>query len=339
MGTRRTRDVGFFLAIALLLITSAVQGAPNASMVAATPGPFAQLLEAIAEAEPRIAVNVTNTPGDADSVFTIIEPGSYYLTGNVVGEPGKHGVKIVASGVSLDLRGFALIGVASSLDGIHVVPVAPNGGFLRTMLSVHNGSAQFWGGSGVSFEGASVSQLRDIRAWNNAGDGIRLGAQSQTIRCESSQNGSRGIAGVYTGNVVKECISHNNAGAGIDVFRASRVEGCSCLNNAGDGIVTRGDCLVSENLCDANGYFGNGSGIHVLAEGGTRIQRNNVTNNDKGIMVDSTANLIVGNSASGNETNYEIADGNSYGPIVNVAGMGDISADAAASHPWANMDF
>ena len=43
---------------------------PPAGPVAPTPGP-----------EPRIAINATNTPGDADSVYRIAQPGSYYLTG------------------------------------------------------------------------------------------------------------------------------------------------------------------------------------------------------------------------------------------------------------------
>ena len=57
--------------------------------------------------EPRIAINTASTPGDADSVFRITQPGSYYLTGNTSGVAAKHGIEIDASDVTLDLMGRA----------------------------------------------------------------------------------------------------------------------------------------------------------------------------------------------------------------------------------------
>ena len=52
-------------------------------------GVFAPTLKNLQAVEPRVEINVTNTPGDADSVFRIVQSGSYYLTGNISGEPGK----------------------------------------------------------------------------------------------------------------------------------------------------------------------------------------------------------------------------------------------------------
>jgi hypothetical protein len=37
-------------------------------------------------------------PATPDSLFKIIQPGSYYLTGNITGVVGKHGIKIAAGG-------------------------------------------------------------------------------------------------------------------------------------------------------------------------------------------------------------------------------------------------
>ena len=37
--------------------------------------------------------------------------------------------------------------------------------------------------------------------------------------------------------------------------------------------------------------------------------------------------------------NYVIAAGNSFGPIVNVQGVGDITGTANANHPWANFSY
>src|SRR3989304_4869431 len=54
----------------------------------------------------RTPIGANTTPGDADSLFMITQPGSYYLTGNIIGVSGKFGIEINASGVTLDLMGF-----------------------------------------------------------------------------------------------------------------------------------------------------------------------------------------------------------------------------------------
>ena len=51
-----------------------------------------------------------------------------------------------------------------------------------------------------------------------------------------------------------------------------------------------------------------------------RIKANTVTGNDRGIVVDSTASLIIRNSASVNTINYVIVTNNSYG-IIRLAGL------------------
>ena len=81
-------------------------------------GPVIPTMKTLAEVEPRIAVNAINTPGDTNALFSITEPGSYYLTANVVGVVGKDGIVIQVSDVTLDLNGFALIGVPGSRRGI-----------------------------------------------------------------------------------------------------------------------------------------------------------------------------------------------------------------------------
>src|SRR3954470_4200181 len=84
------------------------------------PGAPAPTMKTLDQVEPRTPIDATHTPGDADSLFKITQPGSYYLTANVTGVPAKHGVEIAASGVTLDLNGFDLVGVPGSLDGVSV---------------------------------------------------------------------------------------------------------------------------------------------------------------------------------------------------------------------------
>ena len=49
--------------------------------------------------------------------LTIDEPGSYFLSRDVTGVAGQNGIIINASDVTIDLNGFALIGVPGSLRG------------------------------------------------------------------------------------------------------------------------------------------------------------------------------------------------------------------------------
>ena len=70
------------------------------------PGAPAPTMKTLDQIEPRIAINATNTPGDASSLFRIAQPGSYYLTGNITGVAGKDGIEIASSNVTIDLMGF-----------------------------------------------------------------------------------------------------------------------------------------------------------------------------------------------------------------------------------------
>ena len=80
---------------------------------------------------------------------------------------------------------------------------------------------------------------------------------------------------------------------------------------------------------------GIGAGIHATAAD-NRIEGNNVTDNDRGIDVDTAGSLIVKNSASGNgppaTDNYVITGTQTIGAIVTATGT--IAAD-----PWANFWF
>ena len=97
-------------------------------------GPVAPTFKTLGEVEPRIAVNAANTPGDGNSLFRITQRGSYYLTGDITGVPGKFAITIASDNVTLDLGGFTLAGGAM---GVYVD--APAGAY-RSNVTVRNGS-------------------------------------------------------------------------------------------------------------------------------------------------------------------------------------------------------
>ena len=214
----------------IVLATSAFAGDlnPPAGPIAPTPGP-----------EPRTAINPVNTPGDANSVFRISSPGSYYLTGSVTGVAAKNGIKIEASNVTLDLMGFELVGVAGSLDGLLVSG-------LQTGLSVHNGSAHSWGTDGIDMINASGSTIFQVRSIGNSGIGIRVGSACIVRECQALSNSSSGIV---TGNrsAITRCTAQGNGAGG-----------------GGNGITTSNDCTISECVACSNGSGpSGGSGINA----------------------------------------------------------------------------
>jgi parallel beta-helix repeat protein len=332
---------------------------PPPGPVAPTPGP-----------EPRIPINATNTPGDANSIFRITQPGSYYLTGNVAGASGFNGIEITSSNVTIDLMGYTLQGAAGSLTGIVANLVVNNftlrngiitgwgsGGVTlvvtttehnRLIENIHtsaNGSAGIEAGrrtivractaranTGAGIVGLDSCQFESCIAEANVGNGITLGAGAVARACTAHDNSAVGILGSGSNARIVDCVSTSNGGDGISMLSAL-VTGCVSGSNDGDGIQASQDAIIESNVCTGNGNgSASGAGIHVIGAR-CRVQSNIVSVNDRGIEVDMAGNLVVGNTAAGNATEYDISAGNGVGPIVTAANV------ATNTNPNANFDL
>jgi parallel beta-helix repeat protein len=451
------------------------------------PGTPAPTMKTLDQIEPRKEVNATNTPGDGTSLFIISVPGSYYLSGNISGVSGKHGIRITTTDVTLDLNGFVLTGVSGSLDGISVLGGGRN-------LAIRNGTVRDWGTEGVDFAFAFYPVLEDLRLYRNGSDGLKSsggsiirgctasynvgsgfnltsvsgnagsvieiadeavvencfatgnGGNGFTIRgatitkCEARLNSGNGISaslpniastltacqasanvgdgitagdgstltnctakdnsgtnGILTGDgstltgctaysndvafgiqagdrstltnctasvntdaaadsrgisagaqcTISNCTASGNlntngtpsgsTGGGILAGGSSTVQNCTVVGNKGDGIQIAGDSRVVENNCDSNGFGGgDAAGIHSTGAD-NRIEGNNVTDNTRGIDVDSSGSLIIKNSASGSTggaaNNYTIAAGNADAAIETPG------AAFTSTNPWANFSY
>ncbi len=351
-STARSRTALASSALCLLLASGLLHAGP----LVPPAGPIGSSYKTLSEVEPRTAINLANTPGDNDaspSLYKITQPGSYYLTGNILGVSGKTGIEIASSGVTIDLMGFELRGVQGSLKGIAV--------FLpgTIAIEIRNGSVRDWGDDGIDTGSLNVkgSVLTGIRSSANGGSGVKAGFASSVSGCTVTGNAGNGIAagsgstisscaadgsgvtGIVgsNGSTITACSAYGNTASGIQAGFGATVTGCTAFFNGTDGIVSAGGCLISNcttrinardgirisskttvlgNHCVDNGYLtGDGAGIHAT-NSDNRIEGNNCSGADRGIDVDLSGNIIIKNTASGNTTNWTIAANNIYGPII-----------------------
>jgi parallel beta-helix repeat protein len=220
-------------------------------------GPVGPTAKPLGDIEPRIAINDTNTPGNATAVYRITQLGSYYLTGNLTGASGKSGIEILSANVTVDLSGFTVQGVAGSTYGVHLNSSLDNitlrNGIVRGNAS---GGAYLYSSTGM---GTLVS---DVHASDNGGIGIAAGNHSIVRNCTSHRN-QTGII-VSSASRVEGCIAEGNTGGdGIGTGYASTVVGCSSRNNSSYGVyVAQGsavtDCCAFQN--DDDGFHDGGTG-------------------------------------------------------------------------------
>ena len=329
------------------------------------PGPVASTHKTLTEVEPRIAINATNTPGDDDSVFRISQPGSYYLTGRLLGQFGKAGIEIASSNVTIDLNGFEVVGAVSSLSGVSAT-------FGFDAISVSNGIVWGWGGSGVAIQG-NGARVERVQSKQNASHGVNIGSNgvisfciarengatgfqvstgtliSDCIaatntsvgingngrclitRCTAEGNGSDGITGVFGAQIV-DCVSGSNSANGITVTSGCTVARCTVSTNFAHGISASVDALILNNACDGNGTSGTAAGI-LITSSDCRVEGNTSTDNDWGIRVTSAGNFIARNTCSGNTTlNWDIVSGNVC-LVVSATTAGAIAGNSGGSPP------
>lgn len=190
---------------------------PPPGPVASTPGP-----------EPRIAINGVNTPGDSNSIYKISQPGSYYLTGNLAGASGKHGIEISADNVTIDLMGHSLDGAPGSLSGI------VNDG-ARVSVVVRNGTLREWGSHGVLLINTTSAMVERVIVHGCGGGGITAAGNSIVLDSSAYQNGGVGIS-VTTNGVISGCSARENGENGIAAGNGSAIVSCSARQNVENGI-------------------------------------------------------------------------------------------------------
>jgi parallel beta-helix repeat protein len=253
------------------------------------PGPPAPTMKTLDQVEARTPIS--SLP------YTISMPGSYYLTGNLQGVSGSDGIKVTADNVSIDLNGFALVGVTGALTGINAGSASP----YPNNLTVRGGTIRDWA-NGIEAPNSLNLLFQDLVVAANTTYGIDGG--SGMISHVLARGNSYGITlRDPTGGTVKDCVAIDNSSIGIFVYY---------------------NTLVVDNQA-----FRNNDGIYVLSSGNKVDSNHVVTNSSYGIVVNAVLNVIIRNTAiNSGLSNYHIAAGSDVGPIGTAA---------AATSPWANI--
>ncbi|MBX9735455.1 MAG: right-handed parallel beta-helix repeat-containing protein [Phycisphaerales bacterium] len=262
-----TRAVHSLSALALLITGAALYAGP----LTPPAGPVAPTLKTLTEVEPRTAINPATATGSSTSVVVISQSGSYYLTANLVGAASKHGITIAASGVTLDLNGFEVIGngdTSGDFDGIRVASANIKN------VTVRNGHVRNWGADGIdiaNFVGTAGAHIENVRSTGNGGTGIACSTTNGVvINCLASENNGTGISAT---RLISGCSSVDNGGIGLAVGQGGSILNSVSFSNDGDGISTGFSSTVAHCTSGSNG--GNG----VVASNGTTITDSSFTGN------------------------------------------------------------
>jgi len=290
-------------------------------------------MKTLDQVEPRIPIGTDTTPGDADSLYKITSPGSYYLTGNVnITSNFKHAILIDSDDVTVDLTGYRLWsswvtippGANLDFDGIHIAAECKNIEIRNGTIASDNHTAGLFTyrgfRKGLSAENDTDGiRIKDIRVSGARESGIELLGNDNLVKgCTVSDNGTSVTSDVYgiyalSGSTVTGNTVNNNGESvtsdvyGIKVGWGSTVSGNTVSHNGDSasgsyGIYASIGCTVTGNTTRSNGYYAVGTVYGIRACGSTvtgnmaYFNGYNATGTVYGIYAD-TGSTVTGNTA------------------------------------------
>lgn len=192
--------------------------------------------------------------------YTIGQPGSYYLTGNITVASGD-AIVITSDDVSLDLNGFTIkstfsggtSGTAVYVSGSHSRLTIRKGSIVSSTTVPASGSPTYGGfGNGI-FSNGIISQalVSEIHVTGAGVSGIYLDVQGVAERCTVANSGDTGIVA----EEVRDCSAKNCYGVAIQA-QASATN-CSGTSTNGTGL------YAVQNATNCSGASTNGNGAYV----------------------------------------------------------------------------
>ncbi len=242
---------------------------------------------------------------------TITTTGSYRLTSNLpLPTADTSGIVVSASGVSVDLNGFAIAGpVVCQGVPTSCVPATGTGVGIDATgfpgVRVRNGTV-----SGMGFRGVDLSShaiVENVHARSNRAQqifvsvgsivrdnvvhaggnvGIQTGAGSLVTGNSVSDHGNVGIQ-TGSGSTVTNNTAYENQADGISTSTGSILAGNMSYSNLGDGIQASTSSLAQRNATNENTGFG----IHGITALAPVAYRNNMIRLNQAGAVDGGIDL------------------------------------------------
>lgn len=306
------------------------------------PGAPGPTMKTLAQIEPRTPVATNTTPGDANNLYIITQPGSYYLTANLFGSGSANGIEILTNNVTLDLNGFLLQSTPTNVAFVpnDAVYIPAN----QTNITVRNGLVSGWG-YGLNSLGKFSANL--VVEHVNFADcyvgpvllACGIGTLGAVVVNECSfENDYCGVHCNYDNAPAPSCITGcavDNCFLGIYCGGSGAISRCTVNNCPNGGIDVNGGQAWVVSDCTANN---NGTGIYIAATG-CRVENNHVIAPASGYGIEvigagSTNNIVIRNSVVGaGVNNYYFPANNITGPIVTATGT------ITNANSWANFSF
>jgi hypothetical protein len=261
------------------------------------PGGPAPLMKTLDQVEPRIPIATNTTPGDGGAQFVITNAGSYYLTENISGVGGKDGISIRSDNVTLDLNGFAMVGLNGGFSGSAII--VP-GAFKN--LCVRNGTIQGWGSTALLFFNAKASRLERLQVSDSGGSGIYAGNDFTVSDCTSVSNGVYGIF-VGIGSRVDGCIASYSQ-TGISAGDKSSIASSTCVANSAGGILAGDKVLLTGCTCTESGGYGIGLGDDCSAS-----RCAGMNNGNTGIVAGKNGTFNDCRASRNTASGFQVGDG------------------------------
>lgn len=257
------------------------------------PGPVAPTYKTLLDVEPRIAINTANTPGDADSVYKILNSGSYYLAGDVTAPLGKSAIEIdhnAAPNVTIDLNGFTLRGSPGSKHGI------VSSGFGNADIS--NGSMSGFGDitlqldcrtyriGKITITDCTITDCGDIAIRNQAAAtiercvvwggnyGFWSGDGSVLVDCLALATSGSGF--VASNCTLRNCVGSYNDSFGFELGFSNTLSGCIAEGNKLDGFNGGQGCSIENSTASSNSRRGISLGDDCILRGCVTTQNGDV---------------------------------------------------------------
>ncbi|WP_440223914.1 hypothetical protein ACQQ2N_01560 [Dokdonella sp. MW10] len=242
-------------------------------------------------------------PGDTAGLpVTITAPGTYHLTGNLTAtNVSTHGIVVAASDVTIDMKGFRIVGpITCGGRPTTCTPAATGSGAIGVDGWLHSPS-------NLTIRNGSITGM---------GTGLLLSYDGRAEGIKAIQNGDAGIR-ARSGAAVVDSVGTANGRLGIE---AGLMSGCVASRNRAYGLATQGDAAsIQQSIAQDNDDYGmylapgaivsgvtvSGNRIGIFATGGSQIIdsmfRNNVlvgVTNSQG-MISIARSSFVGNNGGG----------------------------------------